>query len=252
MVKVAHYFFVQTKTAQQATTTNMFSVLAPGTKFKKNKLNLDKDTNDRDNQDSNDRGDTLKDSVKGLEASTLKSNIGIDFFKSFSTSAATGTGQKKGNDKEDRRKPIDSTTNINPTTISEPIQVDCISTNEQASIWRKEHQIKVYGTDIPYPFRTFDELCSKFNLKPFLRKNLAASKYSDPTPIQMQAVPCVLYDREVLACAPTGSGKTLAFLLPILHKLKGPTKEGFRALIITPTRELGQQVLSIMSYLYIL
>lgn len=45
-----------------------------------------------------------------------------------------------------------------------------------------------------------------------------------------------------MACAPTGSGKTLAFLLPILHALKGPTKEGFRAVFVSPTRELAQQI----------
>lgn len=45
-----------------------------------------------------------------------------------------------------------------------------------------------------------------------------------------------------MACAPTGSGKTLAFILPILHDLNGPEKIGYRALIISPTRELAQQV----------
>ena len=45
-----------------------------------------------------------------------------------------------------------------------------------------------------------------------------------------------------MACAPTGSGKTLAFLLGMIHNLKGPAKKGFRGLIITPTRELAQQI----------
>ena len=42
--------------------------------------------------------------------------------------------------------------------------------------------------------------------------------------------------------APTGSGKTLAYILPILHDLKDPEKKGYRSLIISPTRELAQQV----------
>ncbi|KAH6579660.1 hypothetical protein BASA61_010092 [Batrachochytrium salamandrivorans] len=92
-----------------------------------------------------------------------------------------------------------------------------------AKSWRKKNNIKVFGTDVPYPFQSFTNLCDS------------------PTPIQMQAIPIMLHNREVMACASTGSGKTLAFLLPILHDLKGPTKEGFRALIITPTRELAQQ-----------
>lgn len=45
----------------------------------------------------------------------------------------------------------------------------------------------------------------------------------------------------MLACAPTGSGKTAAFLLPILAHLKEPRKLGFRALVVSPTRELAQQ-----------
>jgi ATP-dependent RNA helicase DDX52/ROK1 len=45
-----------------------------------------------------------------------------------------------------------------------------------------------------------------------------------------------------MAMAPTGSGKTLAYILPTLHDLKGPEKMGYRSLIISPTRELAQQV----------
>ncbi|XP_066220432.1 probable ATP-dependent RNA helicase DDX52 [Saccopteryx leptura] len=63
-----------------------------------------------------------------------------------------------------------------------------------------------------------------------------------PTPIQMQAIPVMLHGRELLASAPTGSGKTLAFSIPILMQLKQPTNKGFRALIISPTRELASQI----------
>lgn len=52
----------------------------------------------------------------------------------------------------------------------------------------------------------------------------------------------VAQGRELLACAPTGSGKTLAFSLPLLAHLKQPANLGFRALIISPTRELSSQV----------
>ncbi|KAH6561036.1 hypothetical protein BASA60_000120 [Batrachochytrium salamandrivorans] len=103
-----------------------------------------------------------------------------------------------------------------------------------AKSWRKKNNIKVFGTDVPYPFQSFTNLCDRFKLKSYLKRNLLESDYLKPTPIQMQAIPIMLHNREVMACASTGSGKTLAFLLPILHDLKGPTKEGFRALIITP------------------
>lgn len=47
--------------------------------------------------------------------------------------------------------------------------------------------------------------------------------------------------REILACAPTGSGKTAAFIIPILAHLKEPKRAGFRAVVVSPTRELAQQ-----------
>lgn len=57
----------------------------------------------------------------------------------------------------------------------------------------------------------------------------------------MQAIPLMLKKREILACAPTGSGKTAAFLVPIIHCLGAPQKKGFRAVIVSPTRELANQ-----------
>jgi ATP-dependent RNA helicase DDX52/ROK1 len=58
----------------------------------------------------------------------------------------------------------------------------------------------------------------------------------------MQSIPTILSDRDVIACAPTGTGKTLSFAIPIAAKLEKPSKVGYRALIISPTRELAQQI----------
>ncbi|KAJ3171120.1 RNA-dependent ATPase rok1 [Geranomyces variabilis] len=113
---------------------------------------------------------------------------------------------------------------------------------EACSTFRKQHRIRVYGTDIPNPLRSFAELTPRFKVRSYLARNLAAAGYVTPTSIQMQAIPIMLHGREVMACAPTGSGKTLAYLLPILHDLKGPAKEGARAVIICPTRELATQI----------
>ena len=52
----------------------------------------------------------------------------------------------------------------------------------------------------------------------------------------------MLKKREILACAPTGSGKTAAFLVHIIHCLGAPQKKGFRAVIVSPTRELSMQI----------
>ncbi|KFZ39061.1 RNA helicase [Shewanella mangrovi] len=69
--------------------------------------------------------------------------------------------------------------------------------------------------------------------------------YSDPSPIQAQAIPAVLEGRDVMAAAQTGTGKTAAFGLPMLQLLNGgrrPAAGHIRALILTPTRELAAQI----------
>ncbi len=66
--------------------------------------------------------------------------------------------------------------------------------------------------------------------------------YARPTPIQEAAIPPALAGKDVLATAQTGSGKTAAFLLPILHRLLARPRGATRALILTPTRELAQQI----------
>ncbi len=71
--------------------------------------------------------------------------------------------------------------------------------------------------------------------------------YTEPTPVQSQAIPAVLTGRDLLAGAQTGTGKTAGFTLPLLHRLtetsKGkPKPKTVRALILTPTRELAAQV----------
>lgn len=78
-------------------------------------------------------------------------------------------------------------------------------------------------------------------------KALAEVGYSEPTPIQEQAIPPVLEGRDVLGCAQTGTGKTAAFAIPILQRLGAPRekqspKRPVRALILTPTRELALQI----------
>ncbi len=75
---------------------------------------------------------------------------------------------------------------------------------------------------------------------------LAQEGYTEPTPIQRDAIPAALAGRDLLGIAQTGTGKTAAFGLPLLHRLaaqKGrPPRGGCRALILTPTRELASQI----------
>lgn len=70
---------------------------------------------------------------------------------------------------------------------------------------------------------------------------VTAAGYRAPTPIQQEAIPVALQGRDVMGLAQTGTGKTAAFTLPILHRLLGGPKR-LRCLILTPTRELCQQV----------
>lgn len=70
--------------------------------------------------------------------------------------------------------------------------------------------------------------------------------YSDPTPIQVQAIPIILGGADLLGCAQTGTGKTAAFAIPILQLLNSnktnDKKKNIRSLIVTPTRELAIQI----------
>ena len=81
--------------------------------------------------------------------------------------------------------------------------------------------------------------------KPILSA-LLAEGYTNPTPIQAQAIPLVLEGRDILGIAQTGTGKTAAFALPILQRLaedrKPAPRRGCRALVLSPTRELATQI----------
>jgi ATP-dependent RNA helicase RhlE len=88
---------------------------------------------------------------------------------------------------------------------------------------------------------SFDRL----GLSPELLRAVAHQGYTEPTPVQAEAIPLVLAGRDVLAGAQTGTGKTAAFVLPMLQRLHASPRAGqrvIRALILTPTRELALQV----------
>jgi ATP-dependent RNA helicase RhlE len=86
-------------------------------------------------------------------------------------------------------------------------------------------------------------------LLPELLRAVADEGYTEPTPIQTQAIPLVLQRRDVMGAAQTGTGKTAGFTLPILQLLApqantslSPARHPTRALILTPTRELAAQI----------
>ncbi|KAL8152779.1 hypothetical protein V2J09_010539 [Rumex salicifolius] len=112
---------------------------------------------------------------------------------------------------------------------------------EHDAIMRKNHNIHVTGSNMPSPLQTFEDLKTRYNCKQYLLRNFVELGYKEPTPIQRQAIPVLLSGRDCFACAPTGSGKTLAFICPMLMKLKSGLKDGVRAVILCPTRELAAQ-----------
>ena len=81
-----------------------------------------------------------------------------------------------------------------------------------------------------------------FNFDDKLLDSLSAMGYSKPTPIQEQAIPLIMANKDLIACAQTGTGKTAAFLLPILNKLLKTEKRHLNTLIVVPTRELALQI----------
>ncbi len=88
---------------------------------------------------------------------------------------------------------------------------------------------------------SFDSLV----LHPNLLKSVSEQAFTEPSDIQLKAIPCILEGRDVMASAPTGTGKTAAFVLPALHNLsqtEAPPGHGPRVLVLTPTRELAKQV----------
>ncbi len=92
---------------------------------------------------------------------------------------------------------------------------------------------------------SFDSL----GLSPELLRAVTEQGYTEPTPIQAQAIPLILAGKDVQAAAQTGTGKTAGFTLPILHRLQpmastsvSPAKHPIRCLVLTPTRELAAQV----------
>ncbi|EKF33151.1 RNA helicase, putative,ATP-dependent RNA helicase, putative [Trypanosoma cruzi marinkellei] len=158
----------------------------------------------------------------------------LDIFgRSKSVGTNEGARPLEGKAQEDIRN--------NGTTTHTPVKI--MSIKKKRNLWKK-NELEVEGVDVPQPIEHFSELVRPpLSVDERLVSNLFERNHRIPTPIQMQAIPCLINKRDVLACAPTGSGKTLSFLIPMFHILKSPnTEAGVRGLIITPTMELAEQI----------
>lgn len=88
-----------------------------------------------------------------------------------------------------------------------------------------------------------------FAFHPQIKAGIVALNYSTPTPIQARTIPPIMEGRDVLGLAQTGTGKTAAFVLPILERLIQGRRGVLRALILCPTRELAEQIHTVIKAL---
>lgn len=113
-------------------------------------------------------------------------------------------------------------------------------------IFREDYNITIKGGRIPEPIRNWVESGIQKELLEIVDK----VGYKEPTPIQRQAIPIGMQNRDIIGVAETGSGKTLAFLIPLLSWIQSLPKiertedcdQGPYAIILAPTRELAQQI----------
>lgn len=113
--------------------------------------------------------------------------------------------------------------------------------------------VEATGSDVPPHITSFEDV----QLTEIIRNNVTLARYDKPTPVQKYAIPIVIHQRDLMACAQTGSGKTAAFLLPMLNQMylhgispppqhDGPgysrRKHYPLGLVLAPTRELATQI----------
>ncbi len=83
---------------------------------------------------------------------------------------------------------------------------------------------------------------TEFNLSESLIAGLNDVSFTEPTPVQEKSIPIVLEGKDLISTAQTGTGKTGAFVIPLMEKILHSKREGVKALILSPTRELATQI----------
>jgi ATP-dependent RNA helicase RhlE len=81
-----------------------------------------------------------------------------------------------------------------------------------------------------------------FNLHDDVITGIESMGYNTPTPVQQQAIPLILEQKDLIACAQTGTGKTAAYLLPLIDRISHANSDFTSTLILVPTRELAKQI----------
>ncbi|CEG45674.1 dead deah box rna helicase [Plasmopara halstedii] len=140
--------------------------------------------------------------------------------------------------------------NIMTTTWNPPRSISNM-TQEECDAVRKKWHILVEGEDVPPPIKSFEYM----RFPPVILDALKAKNIMRPTPIQVQAIPCILAGRDIIGIAFTGSGKTVTFTLPLVmlaleEEKKMPIigREGPFGLIVGPSRELMRQTFDVVKH----
>ncbi|KAK8793188.1 hypothetical protein WA538_004182 [Blastocystis sp. DL] len=216
-----------------------FSLLSAGIKLKGLK-NSDKDRFKKEKQ-------SAVRSLPGKESAGVASSIDVFHYDTDESEKRDAASRKR--ERKDRKRSVDKgeeegTEKEVKVDVPEEPKTAFVSEDELNEFRHRMH-ISVDGGDIPPPITTFDEMPFRKDqaaLKHCILRNIEKSEYKEPTPIQMQSIPVLIQNRDILGIAPTGSGKTAAYLLPLLQKLDHPEKTHVRALVLTPTLELATQV----------
>lgn len=125
----------------------------------------------------------------------------------------------------------------------ETVKKPDFSREDEVNAFRNRLRIRAKGSRLCNPCPTFADMKIEPSFKPALLRNIENSDWKEPTPIQMQSIPVLLSGRDILAAAPTGSGKTASYVIPTLSKLsKSSTTKGIRGLLLSPTKELADQI----------
>lgn len=126
-----------------------------------------------------------------------------------------------------------------------PNQRNLARSDSEVNAYLAQHDITVSGRDTPRPVLSFDEVGLPDGVSRVIQKN----GWKQPTPIQAQAWPLALTGRDVVGIARTGSGKTASFIVPAIIHIAAQSRvsrgDGPVCLVLVPTRELAQQVLTV-------
>lgn len=163
----------------------------------------------------------------------------------FSSSSSTG-GDKMANLGASLRRPDWNSLSNDLTTFRKDFYQEHVAvrtrTEDEIAAFRRQHEMTIFGRDIPRPVQDFHEA----GFPDYVMTSLERQGFAKPTSIQSQGWPMALSGRDMVGIAETGSGKTLAYILPAIVHINAQSSlrpgDGPVALVLAPTRELAMQI----------